>query len=597
MSAQSIKDDIFPCTGGLNLVTPIVNQRPGTVQACYNWEPTPTSDGYREIEGYERYDGRQLASLAADPVAQRALITVVPGSGPVRGVWVFDDKVYAFRDNALATACVMHQATATGWSEVDLGATIAFTAGTSAFLVGETLLGGTSNADATITRIEVTSGDWSTSNAAGTLWINDITGTFQAETVTSIGGGSATASGAQSAFSRAPGGTYRFVNANFYADAPAAAMYGVCGLDQAFAFDGTIYEPISTGATDDTPDFIASHKLRLFLGFSEGFVSFSEPGVPTGTFDALAGAGEFGIGNWLTNMAPIQGDVLGIYGERVIYLLYGSGPTDFELKPHSFNTGALTDTLQTLNDQLFLDFEGIRSLQTTDAFGDFASNTLSISVNPWLAFYRSYLIGSLVCREKNQYRLYFSDPAEAGVTIALTMGLGGEYPNFLPQRFPAALVCFANGTIAGEEWLLAGGSDGYVYRVDSGNSFDGAALPSMIRLSWVHEGTPGVRKRFREVRYETKATANRDMTFAYELNYADSHFAPTAADTLEFKPDGGIWGVDRWGSMTWGGFPRSRFKLTGSGTNIALILSGSRSDTPPVEINAVRLRYEPRRRY
>jgi hypothetical protein len=119
----------------------------------------------------------------------------------------------------------------------------------------------------------------------------------------------------------------------------------------------------------------------------------------------------------------------------------------------------------------------------------------------------------------------------------------------------------------------------------------------MIRLSWVHEGTPGIRKRFREVRYETKASASRDMTFGYELNYADSHFAQPVADTLSFKNDPSYWGVGIWGSMTWGGFPRTRFKLVGSGTNIALILSGSRSDTPPVEINAVRLRYEPRRRY
>lgn len=48
----------------------------------------------------------------------RADIGAVPGSGPVRGVWVFNDVVYAFRNNAGGTACVMHKSTSGGWSAV-----------------------------------------------------------------------------------------------------------------------------------------------------------------------------------------------------------------------------------------------------------------------------------------------------------------------------------------------------------------------------------------------------------------------------------------------------------------------------------------------
>lgn len=48
----------------------------------------------------------------------RADIQVVPGSGPVRGFVVFKGERYAFRDNAGGTACVMHKASASGWSAV-----------------------------------------------------------------------------------------------------------------------------------------------------------------------------------------------------------------------------------------------------------------------------------------------------------------------------------------------------------------------------------------------------------------------------------------------------------------------------------------------
>lgn len=605
MSAQSIKDDIFPCTGGLNLVSPVVDLRPGTVQACYNWEPNPTNDGYREIGGCERFDGRTLASEAADPEAQRALITAVPGSGPVRGVAIFNGEVYAFRDSADGLTCKLYQATATGWDEMDLGGYIEFTAGTATFEEGETVTGSSSGATGIVGQIALDSGGWTTSDAAGKLWIHSITGTFQAETITSATG-SATCAGAQTLTSLAPAGKYRFIQSNFYATAPKASLYGTDGKNKAFGWNGSQFVQITTGMDDDTPDLLAAHKGRLFVGFSEGSVQYSGINNPISTYSALEGAGEFGIGDWLTNIAPVQSDVLGIYGERVIYLLYGSASSDFELKPHSYNTGALTDTLQTVSDQLFLDHEGIRSLSATDAYGDFASNTVSTPIKPWLDYHKPYLLGSMVVRNKNQYRLFYTDPIETGSTLCMTASVvyqthdsGNEQRLFqyLPARYPFNFSCFQQGMIDGVEWLFAGTDTGYVMKLDSGDSFDGAAIPSMIRLAWNHEGSPGVRKRFREVRFETRSDVLRDMTFTYEMNYADSHFPRPTPSTLSFKPDPGFWGVDLWGGMTWGGFPRSRFKLVGSGTNIALVLTGSRNGDSPVEINAVRMRYEIRRRY
>ncbi len=61
-------------------------------------------------------DHADYALLAANDY--RTLIQVVPGSGPVRGVWMYNDVVYAFRDNAAGTANLMYKATSTGWSLV-----------------------------------------------------------------------------------------------------------------------------------------------------------------------------------------------------------------------------------------------------------------------------------------------------------------------------------------------------------------------------------------------------------------------------------------------------------------------------------------------
>jgi len=57
---------------------------------------------------------------------QRALIQAVPGSGAIRGVWVFNDVTYCWRDNVGATASVMYKSTGSGWSAISLGNEIQF---------------------------------------------------------------------------------------------------------------------------------------------------------------------------------------------------------------------------------------------------------------------------------------------------------------------------------------------------------------------------------------------------------------------------------------------------------------------------------------
>ena len=73
-------------------------------------------------------NGAQAASASTDAIVDqfeiaaqeyaRSLIAEVPGEGEIRGVFMFQDTVYAFRDNVGATACVLHKSSATGWQVV-----------------------------------------------------------------------------------------------------------------------------------------------------------------------------------------------------------------------------------------------------------------------------------------------------------------------------------------------------------------------------------------------------------------------------------------------------------------------------------------------
>lgn len=62
-------------------------------------------------------------NVAAD--ARRALITAVPGEGPVRGIHYYKGNLYAWRDNVGATELKMYKSSASGWTAVSTGVTLA----------------------------------------------------------------------------------------------------------------------------------------------------------------------------------------------------------------------------------------------------------------------------------------------------------------------------------------------------------------------------------------------------------------------------------------------------------------------------------------
>lgn len=72
---------------------------------------SPVINGALEDEQEDEY-------LEAVLEHYRALIQPVPGSGPMRGVAIFEGKTYAFRDNAAGDACQMYVSSDTGWQLV-----------------------------------------------------------------------------------------------------------------------------------------------------------------------------------------------------------------------------------------------------------------------------------------------------------------------------------------------------------------------------------------------------------------------------------------------------------------------------------------------
>ena len=110
---MAVQSQAWPLGGGLDLVSPALQLAAGKAIFAQNYE-CAMSGGYRRMDGYTIFDGR----ASGTPLA-------VSGSGPIRGVWEYDNTVYAFRDNAAGTACVMHKSTSSGWSVVSTATLVA----------------------------------------------------------------------------------------------------------------------------------------------------------------------------------------------------------------------------------------------------------------------------------------------------------------------------------------------------------------------------------------------------------------------------------------------------------------------------------------
>ena len=262
----------------------------------------------------------------------RADILAVPGSGNMRGAWVFKGLAYAFRDNAGATAVDMYKETTAGWVKQDLGETLDFTSGgTYVIKEGDTVTGATSAATAVVKRVIITSGTFGAGTAAGRLIVYSVSGTFQAENL-DVGANLNVATIAADAAPNtlAAGGRFDFVNSNFGGHSGTNRMYGCDGKSLGWEWDGAVFVPIITGMTADTPAHVFVHKKHLFFSFTGGSVQHSGIGDPY-AWTILSGAAELAIGEEITGFSGNATKTLTIFGRNKIAILYGTSAADWEL--------------------------------------------------------------------------------------------------------------------------------------------------------------------------------------------------------------------------------------------------------------------------
>jgi hypothetical protein len=536
----------------------------------------------------------EYLNLAAD--AYRADITVVPGSGQIRGVVYFNGTVYAWRNNAGGTAMAIYKSTASGWTLVPLGFELAFNTGSIEFAEGNIVVGQTSGATGTIKRVVQASGTWTGNDAAGYLVFATITGTFQAgEHIRVSGTTYAHAVGAQTAITLAPNGRVETATGNFGGNNNQTRIYGCDGVNKGFEFDGTVYVSVRTGMPTDVPTKVAFHKQHLFFAYGHS-IQFSALGLPY-QWNPVLGAGEIALTEDITNFLVQPGDqstgAMAIYTDSDTYILYGTSSANWNLVSYNVGTGAKSWTAQNMSQSYVFDDRGIINLQTTLNYGNFDSAALTLNIRPFIQQRRNLATGSSLNREKAQYRVFFSDSYALYMTVSNNQMMGA-----MPVQFPNAVTVICAGESPdGAETAFFGSTNGYVYRLDAGTSFDGTEISASVTLVFNAIKSPRVLKRYRKGSMEITGTSYAEFTFSYDLGYSSTDIGQDIGGQYSSNLISSYWDSASWDTFVWDGrtLAPSDVEVCGTAENIAVRIASISDIYAQFTINSTILHYSMRR--
>jgi hypothetical protein len=252
-------------------------------------------------------------------------------------------------------------------------------------------------------------------------------------------------------------------------------------------------------------------------------------------------------------------------------------------------------------DIAFLGPDGIRLLSATDRIGDFG---LAVASRPIQSEVKALVSGntsftSCVIRGKNQYRMFgyaaSKNPETSGGVLAT---------QFADQTAQGMAWAEVNGILAyvsdsiysaldAREVILFANRDGYVYRMESSNGFDGASIPASYFTPHFPVTDPRVRKTFYKLSTYVDPEGAISGTVSPKLDFDQQDAIQPEPLSLSNQADSVFfYGSATYGSSSYGGKLKYLFtsQMIGSGFTISLQYSFESTD-PPFSLDAIIIEY------
>ncbi len=528
---------------------------------------------------------------------RRDLIGVVPGTGAIRGVAQIDGNAIAWRDDGTGKL-LAYKASATGWQLVDY-AQLVVCANTNEPIRGDVCNTATHTILSAFEYLDDAGNPDATKQV---LAVHNTSGTALTTSDTLIRDSDSVTIGAVEAlitYQFNPGGHVRPLLHNFYASAATRHLYCADGVSSAAVYKSSYncLQPIASNyrKMEEVCSHLIAHNSRLWMATNYGTTLTSVADEPE-VIDGFLGSAEWGVGDRVTGFSHTGADMLHTFTENTVQAVRGTSSADWTQYMVSDTAGARPDSIVTLDDVFAVAKRGITSLKRTNTLGGFAAATITDDIQPLIReLLETECTASVTIKGLNQMRFYFGDrflmlsrvPYNAngneGIRYGITEGL-----------YPVDVSCAASGEDAdGNERLLFGGDDGYVYHSDVGTSFDGGAIESTLTLHNNHLGAPGMRKRFRDLLLEGFAASLVNLRLYYSENDGRKTFSPKEL-TLEGGATG--WDEGQFDHAIYDAYPLSRpsTRLVGTGHNIEFSFYHSDANSPSFTLTGYTLRYSNR---
>lgn len=448
-----------------------------------------------------------------------------------------------------------------------------------------------------------------------TLWnTNEVTGSGKVLMSAILGANVVAARGANVMYAATGTGTWTSITAartnagrydhdrfNF---AGTEKLIFVDGINAAATWDGSTYVLLNGTNLPTAPSKVAVHKDHIFL-LQGNTVTFTAPfNEADGT--VANGAGSFTIDSDGTGLRSHR-EELYIFAKDRIYKLLGSSSSDFTLIPVTRKIGCLNGfTIQEIGgDLVFLGPDGLRTLSLTDRLGDSELATISKNIQPRFNDITDFdLLVATSVRRKSQYRMWYtttSNPegAAKGIIAVEKHNHQGKAQQDITGGWEFADIkgtkpsCADSFYVSNDEIVVSGGFDGYVYKQESGNNFNGTAINCEYRTPDNAMGDAGIRKILQRIilHASTEGAVSFDTVAEFDFN-STSTAQPSATTTA--ITTGNTYGTGIYGTATYGAqqTPFERIIMMGSGFTLAARIS-SNDDNPPFIIKGMSFEINP----
>jgi hypothetical protein len=369
------------------------------------------------------------------------------------------------------------------------------------------------------------------------------------------------------------------------------------------------YTTLTTGlGTSTRPyDFEKAFQNHMFYAGATNpeEVIFSVP-FSEDNFTSASGAGSFRVDSTVVGLKVFRNELI-IFCEDRIYKLTGTSSSNFAVQEVTRNIGCRDGgSIQEIGgDVIFLAPDGFRTIAGTARIGDVELGSISRQIQARIDDVGLNRISSLVIRSKSQYRLFYPTTGGSQGSSKGIMGVLKNNPNTGSIGFEYADIvgikpsCTDSDFISNVETQVFGGFDGYIYKMETGNTFarqtNNDTIVAVYRSPDMVMGDPGVRKYMQRVNlnYEGEGTSiNADLAVRYDYDDQNS----PQPDKIALTSPGGAatYGAALYGNANYGasGIPLIRQSIEGSGFAVALKID-DKSSSNAFSIKGFQLEFTP----